>query len=135
MLISYFSTYSPYVSFTMIPFFALLLSLFFRKREYFYADHLAFALHFHSFIFILFGIHMAIASYFSISKFSAATFLIIPTIYLVISLYVFYRPKKFTLLPKIIGLSALYLITAFIIMILFLVLFAANAGFIDGSDF
>ncbi|MDR1098247.1 MAG: DUF3667 domain-containing protein, partial [Tannerella sp.] len=38
--------YAPYVSFLLIPFFAFLLNLFFRRRELFYADHLVFALHF-----------------------------------------------------------------------------------------
>jgi Protein of unknown function (DUF3667). len=53
--IDYLTTYGPYLSFCVLPIFALLLMLFFhkRKRGLCYADYVIFALHLHSFIYLL----------------------------------------------------------------------------------
>lgn len=44
----------PYVTLALIPFFALLLKLFFKKKKPFYASHIIFSLHFFAFTFIIF---------------------------------------------------------------------------------
>lgn len=43
----------PFVLMAVLPFFALLLKLFYWKRKLYYLEHLVFLLHFHSFIFSL----------------------------------------------------------------------------------
>ena len=42
----------PKVFFLLLPFFALLLHMMFRRSKMYYVDHLIFSIHFHSFIFI-----------------------------------------------------------------------------------
>ena len=44
---------SPKAMFVLMPLFASLLFLFFRKRERFFVPHLYFAIHFHAFVFFL----------------------------------------------------------------------------------
>jgi Protein of unknown function (DUF3667) len=44
----------PKVFFFLLPFFALLLKIFFRKSKLLYVDHIIFSIHFHSFCFLLF---------------------------------------------------------------------------------
>ena len=53
--IDYLTTYGPYLSFCVLPIFALLLMLFFHRRKsgLCYADYVIFALHLHSFIYLL----------------------------------------------------------------------------------
>ena len=46
----------PKVFFLLLPFFALLLHIVFRRKTMFYVDHLIFSIHFHSFVFICYGI-------------------------------------------------------------------------------
>ncbi|WP_162946404.1 DUF3667 domain-containing protein [Chitinophaga barathri] len=45
----------PKLMFLLLPFFALLLKWFFRRKSWVYADHAIFSIHFHTFIF-MFGI-------------------------------------------------------------------------------
>jgi len=52
--------YLPYAMLLATPLFAFLLYIAFRKRQRYYADNMIFALHFHSFVFILFGVLIAI---------------------------------------------------------------------------
>jgi len=59
-MLKYFTRYAPYVSFLLIPTFALLLVLFFwRKKEYF-IYHLTFTVHFHTFLWIFFSLLMLV---------------------------------------------------------------------------
>lgn len=43
----------PKVLFLLLPFFALLLKLFFGRKNLYYVDHIVFSLHFHSMVFLL----------------------------------------------------------------------------------
>ncbi len=54
-LLNYLSTLSPYMTLLLMPIFALLVMLFFWRRERSYSDYLVFALHFNSFVFLLFA--------------------------------------------------------------------------------
>jgi len=118
--------YAPYFTFLMIPFFALLLLIFFYKRSYYYVDHLTFALHFHSFVFLLFGIHLLIDHYFPNLYPKEYVYIYIPGIYLLIALYIFYRPKIFSLLWKALFLNIIYFIGVFTLAIVIIVLIAIN---------
>ena len=46
----------PIALFVMLPIFALLLSLFYRKNPRFYIENLVFATHLHSFAFLIYGV-------------------------------------------------------------------------------
>jgi len=46
----------PKIFFILLPFFAFLLQLIFRKQKYYYVDHIIFSLHFHVMLFMLLGI-------------------------------------------------------------------------------
>lgn len=136
--ISIVTTYAPYISFLLIPFFAFLLMLFFRGKNYFYTDHFSFALHFHSFIFLLFGVYLGITYYFPdiIDYTNTIFFIVIPTVYLSIALYVFYRPrKKRTLIWKILLLNFIYFIIVITITIFLVVLLTIHLKFLGWEDF
>lgn len=47
--------YLPRMMFVLLPVFAFLLKLLYIRRGCFYIEHLVFSLHFHSFLFLLFG--------------------------------------------------------------------------------
>ncbi|MDR2914276.1 MAG: DUF3667 domain-containing protein [Tannerella sp.] len=102
-----FMSYAPYASFLLIPFFAFLLNLFFRKKEMFYADHLTFALHFHTFVFILFLIYILINNLFPDNESEVYIFMVIPLVYFAWALWTVYRPKISTLLFK---MSAIFIV-------------------------
>jgi hypothetical protein len=115
-------TYAPYVSFLLIPFFAFLLFFLFWKARYFYVDHLAFALHYHTFIFLLFTIYIIAKIVFPGFHAAKWFFVYLPFLYLAIALYVFYRPKIGSLIGKILLLGIIYSIGSAVFMILILVL-------------
>lgn len=50
---SFFDVYLPRVFFVLLPLFALITKLLFRKLRMNYVGHLVFALHFHAFVFIV----------------------------------------------------------------------------------
>lgn len=115
-------TYAPYVSFLLIPFFAFLLFFLFRKKRYFYVDHMAFALHFHTFVFLLFTIYIIAKIVFPGFHAAKWFFVYLPFLYLVIALYVFYRPKIVSLIGKIVLLGIIYSIGSVIFILLVIVL-------------
>jgi Protein of unknown function (DUF3667) len=51
-----FVKYSSYTIFALMPIFALLMMLFYRKRNYFYSEFLVFSIYFHTFLFSVFSI-------------------------------------------------------------------------------
>ncbi len=57
----FFRNYLPKVFFIMLPLFAALVGLLFRKSGMGYMSHLIFALHYHSFIFIILIIYLGIS--------------------------------------------------------------------------
>lgn len=118
---NYISTYSPYVTFLLIPFFAFLLYIFYRERTYYYADYLAFALHFHSFIFILFGIYIGLGMLFENLSFGQSVFLYIPMIYFLIASWVVFKPRPLALIGKSILIALIFSFVILLILILFFV--------------
>ncbi|MDR0845058.1 MAG: DUF3667 domain-containing protein [Tannerella sp.] len=118
-LLSYFSTYSPYIVFLLMPFFALLLCVFFRKHQRAYVDHLTFAIHFHSFLFLFYTILMLTSLIPHIPPFYSSGWLTlaVPFLYFTIAAYVFYHPKLWTLAWKIFWLTLIYFIGILIVLI------------------
>jgi hypothetical protein len=128
--LSYFSTYSPYVIFLLMPFFALLLCVFFRKQQRMYVDHLTFALHFHSFLFLFYTMLMLISLIPHIPQFYSSDWLtvFVPFLYFTIAAYVFYRSKLWPLIWKILWLTLIYFTVILIVMVLILVYIVVSLG-------
>jgi Protein of unknown function (DUF3667) len=91
----------PKAMFVLMPLFALLLALFFRRPQRFYLEHFIFALHYHSFLFIVMTLdHVVPALY--------APLAIMAVVYLVLSLRRVYAPTAFQLVWKTLVLVVLY---------------------------
>lgn len=103
-----FMSYLPYATLLLIPLFSFLLFVCFRKYEPRYSNHTVFALHFHTFLYVFF----AGALFVSNLEISIKWWLLflIPYIYLMIAVYLFYKP---TIIPTI--LKILFILTAHIL--------------------
>lgn len=117
----HFADYIPYVMFLLIPFFALLLFMLFYKKKKYYASHMIFALHFHSFVFLFFTVFILVNDFipesWEVTVYSIL--LLLPAVYLAIALYVAYRPS----IPKLIWKIPLIMLTYGIISLIVLTLF------------
>ncbi len=124
-----FSTYGPYVAFLLIPVFALLLGLFFWRKKFYYMYHLVFAVHFHTFLWILFSLMIIANNLTEDTTWPTWTLvlLFLPGIYLMFAMARFYQPKwKISVVWKAVLLSLLY-----IILILLMVVLAVGIFFPD----
>jgi len=117
----------PKVFFVLLPFFAILLKLFFRKKKLYYVDHLIFSIHFHSFIFILLIIGELIA-FLNLNEIItnsiSLVFILGTLIYLGISFKKVYGDPVWKIVIKEIFISSIYFI-GFIIVLLLLFVVAA----------
>jgi competence protein ComGC len=84
--------------FFLLPIFAFLLKLFFRKQKYFYVEHLVFTLHMHAFAYLFFIIYLLVAVVFALITglhgnliFSPFVLLGIWLIYLLLAVHYFYK--------------------------------------------
>jgi hypothetical protein len=123
----YIIAFAPYIAFFLIPIFAFLLKLFFYRKKYFYMYHLTFAVHFHSFLWILCSfllIPNLFSSGWDMPSWLELFFLLLPGAYLMIALYRFYQPKrKWSVIWKSIVVTLLYfaISIAFLIAVLMLI--------------
>lgn len=106
--------------FILLPFFAFLLKVIFRKHKFFYVDHLIFSIHFHSLFFFITIIVTIIelfinndANYLSILMFIGII------LYLFLALKRVYPTHWFKLLIKGLILGILYFVGFFVAFILF----------------
>ena len=91
--IHFFVKIAPYVSFLFIPFFGLLLALFFWRNKYYYVYHLIFTIHFHAFLGIFFSLILISKIFFTFSypSWCQTILFITPGIYFVFALHHFYH--------------------------------------------
>lgn len=117
----------PKVFFILMPIMALLLlSVFFRKKEFKFADHGVMSLHAHSFLFISCSVQLMIGSFinFTDNKWLLIFYVIIPCIYFCISLRRFYQVSWLRAILTGTLTWSLYLVIVFITSIVtFLALF------------
>ncbi len=124
-LIGNIAALAPYAVFLLIPFFALLLYIFFRKGRPFYVDHFAFALHYHSFVFLLFTAYTLLKKLFPVlDNYDTTVILIFPLIYFLIAAWVVYRPRLGSLLCKTFLIGFVYGITTFSFILSFIIIVA-----------
>ncbi len=126
--------YLPYASPTVVPAFAFLLLLFFRRKHFAYVDHFVFALHFHSFILILFILLLLLNLLFPNVSFStpasiAITF--IPYVYFTVGVYHLYKPKVAGLILKPFFISVIYFV---VLLVATIVLTLALIFIITGEN-
>lgn len=89
----FFDSTLPKLFFVMVPFYALILSALYRRRNRYYVEHLIFSLHFHSFVFAALVFYMLISSYVfgGLASVNAALMALLVTAVLA---YLFFALKK-----------------------------------------
>jgi len=109
----------PKMFFLMLPVFALILKLLYIRRKIFYACHFIFALHFHSFTFITFGLLFLILGFFknSESEVLPMTVMLINSIYLIIAMKKVYGQSYLKTIFKFVLLSFNYMIVMVLAML------------------
>lgn len=117
-------SYLPYTVFLLIPFFALLLYIFFFKHRRYYADHIIFALHFHSFIFVMTLLLSIVKKLLplDISYISALYISVLPVLYFVFALHNAYGASYKRLILVLPAIMLLYLVAIFVITLCFILL-------------
>ncbi len=97
--------------FLLMPFFALLLFVFFRKREPFYLPHLYFSIHYHSFAFLAMSVMvlLRVTKLVALAQLSEVVNLFI-VIYLYLSLRRVYGASRLGTIGRMIGVGFIYLI-------------------------
>lgn len=111
------------VLFVMLPLFALLLFLFFRKQNILYVETLIFSLHFHSFYFFCICFYKLIVLFVSSGLVSAFLYLLLPFVYLILALKKIYEQSYTRIVLKSVVMLSIYGILLFIgTLVLFLLL-------------
>lgn len=108
----YFTKNASIMMFFLMPVFAALLMLFFRKSGYYYVEHLMHSLHIHSFIFLLFGLFALLSQFFEID-YSILIILILVTGYTIKSLRNVYEQKRGKTIWKFLGVITIYNVVIF----------------------
>lgn len=106
-----FIKYSSYAIFILMPIFALLLMLFYRKRNYYYSEFLVFSIYYHTFIFGVFSLLIILQSLFNIKGNYIALFLLFSVFsYLGLALRKVFWDSVITTTLKTVLLSMTYLL-------------------------
>ncbi len=103
------TTWIPRILFVLLPLFAVLLALFYRKqrKDYYFVDHLVFSLTMHSFAFVLLIVAATAAQVISSGWLVGATWAVL-SVYLFLSLKYFYRQGWLRTGLKFIGITVIY---------------------------
>lgn len=110
--------YMSWAFFILLPVFALILKLFYIRQKQFYMRHLIFSIHLHSFIFIIITVLVAAHLIFkgNLYLFTLLLILIMP-VYFVLALKKFYGQRFGKTLLKFVGISSLYNIVFWIVVV------------------
>ncbi|MCP4438911.1 MAG: DUF3667 domain-containing protein [Aureispira sp.] len=124
---TYFFSHLSWAILFMIPLLGLLLKILYRKN--YYLDHIVFALHFHSFIFLLLSFLYVFEQFNWLSSSTVVlTSLIVSSLYLCVALWRNYPQKFWKLLLKIflfsIGYILIFVLVTFLFILFSFVLFA-----------
>lgn len=115
----------PKLMFLLLPFFALLLKWFFRRKNWVYADHAIFSIHIHTFIFMLGIVAMLINLLLHSTELYA--WLLIPVyLYFVFALRNAYQVHFGTAFWRSLGVVAGYLLGTLIVGVAFIILMVAT---------
>jgi hypothetical protein len=113
VLVSKLYQYASWSFFILMPLFALILYVFFRKKRKFYVEHLIYSVNLHSFFFIIaiFALLLSILIPVLFNKIGGFIFLF-TIIYSIVGIRKFYRTSWVSAIFSSIGLFTLYLICA-----------------------
>jgi hypothetical protein len=135
LILNALSNYAPYVTFLLIPIFALVLMLFFWRKKYYYIHHLIFTVHFHTFLWIFCSLLMIIKIFTHNWKFPdwlGFLIFITPGVYLSIAFHRFYLAiSRWQAVWKAILITFLYFILILTVVIL-LVIFMTKSVLFPG---
>ncbi|MGX5819850.1 DUF3667 domain-containing protein [Chitinophaga lutea] len=113
----------PKLMFLLLPFFALLLKVLYRRKGLFYAEHGIFTIHLHTFVF-LYGIVMI-----PFIRYMSDTMVFLLTlpvfIYFIIAMMRFYNVSFWKSLRKAVSLSLLYAIGTLLVVFIFMIVIFA----------
>jgi hypothetical protein len=119
-----FMKYISYSVFILMPIFAFLLMLFYRKRNYYYSEFLVFSIYFHTLLFGAFGFLILLFGFLPIDHKLAYVVLVLfigMSIYLGLALKRVFRDSTTKTVVKMVLLSAVYAVLLFM-SIVFLIL-------------
>lgn len=116
------------VFFVLLPLFALIVFLFYRKVYSNYLPHFIFSLHFHAFLFIILSLYVMITTYISTDMYTFNNWLFIVFIvtyysYLFFALKNVFKEKVLKLIIKLIGIGFTYTFVFFAATFLALTLY------------
>jgi hypothetical protein len=109
-----------YMMFVLMPIFALLLYLFYRKRAGYYLNCLVFSVHFHSFMFLLFTIYLVV-NWFVSSAFLLFGLPLLIGVYFYFALKTAYGQARMVTMLKVAVIGALHILAilaCFMLMVL-----------------
>ena len=109
LAISRILKYMSWAFFLLLPVFALILKLFYIRKNQYYVRHLVFSIHIHTFVFLIFILIISLLLFFNhgVGWIIAALLFTIP-VYFIIALKKFYRQSVFKVILKFLGISFLY---------------------------
>ncbi len=114
---SQFFKYISWSFFVLMPFYALILRVFFRKKRKYYVEHLVFSVNLHTFYFILLSIIVLLSMVFeNILKGMAPWILLVAFFYALVGIRNFYSKKWFSSIFYTITTFGIYFITSSILL-------------------
>ena len=121
----------PKFMFLILPFFALILSITFRKTKRFYVEHLIYAFHLTSFIYLILTVNILVRfilpkSWLMVENIISMAIFLYIFFYIYRSLKVFYNRNWFRTILKMVGMSISYLLVflfSFVAYLFILILF------------
>ncbi|MDR2911682.1 MAG: DUF3667 domain-containing protein [Alistipes sp.] len=123
----FFVAWAPYFALLLVPVFALLVMLFFWRREHAYSHYLVFSLHYNSFVFLMLTLMTVMLKIFPDEKVSDALTpwfaFWLPVIYLGFALRRVFRPRVGSMIFRIFMMGFLYFLMLLVMAVIFIVIF------------
>lgn len=125
----FFKTYLPNLFFLLMPGFALILKALYFRHKKLYIEHCIFALHLHTFVFLLFSIYLIISAFFLfnivINEILITILLLALIVYLILALKkVYQRPYINTIIKFLLLVSSYITLIVFIVLIIVILFYS-----------
>lgn len=114
----------PKVALALLPLFAAIVQLVYRRQRRYYVEHLVFALHIHAFTFVVLALALALPRALPIGWIAFAVVLV----YLYAAMWRSYEARWWTTLLRMIALLLIYIFFASVLIVLALLFDLALAG-------
>jgi Protein of unknown function (DUF3667) len=113
--------YISYALLIFMPFFAMVLKVFYRKKHQYYSEFLVFSIYFHTFLFAVLGLCMIINRYIFSNNYLFAFFAMAAIVYMGLSLKKVYEDSVLKTILKTSLISVIYCISlVFLIALMFI---------------